>query len=227
MKIDAIILSNTADLSHYGLTCRTINSLKQSDKIDEINIQVIESQNQSAFEENGFVYLNSTTIFPNQPFGYNKFLNIGIKHSTADWILICNNDLLFTEDWLIGAKKAIETHPHIKSFSPKCPNWHLHKSLPDESVIEGYTVPIEVCGWCILLHRSLIDNYELFDEQFDFWYQDNDYAMVLQSNNEKHALVTSSKVYHMVSASHDLIKDRHDEFTHGQRQKFIDKWNNR
>ena len=64
MKIDAIILSNTADLSHYGLTCRTINSLKQSDKIDEINIQVIESQNQSVFEENGFVYLNSTTIFP-------------------------------------------------------------------------------------------------------------------------------------------------------------------
>jgi GT2 family glycosyltransferase len=224
MNIDAIILSNTSDLHYYGLTCRTINSLKQSDKLNEIKILVVESQDRSKFEEEGFSYINCNTIFPNQKFGYNKFLNIGIKHSTAEWILICNNDLLFTEDWLVEAKKVIEAHPNIKSFSPKCPKWESHKDIADGSIIEGYTVPVQICGWCILLHRSLIDNYELFDEQFDFWFQDNDYSMVLQSNNEKHALMTSSKVYHMASSSHDLLKDNLNELTYGQYEKFRNKW---
>ena len=74
------------------------------------------------------------------------------------------------------------------------------------------------------MHRSLIDKYEVFDEQFDFWYQDNDYAMVLKTNNEKHALMGLSKVYHMISGSHDLLKENQYAFTHAQQQKFINKW---
>lgn len=224
MKIDAIILSNTADLHRYALTCRTINTLKQSDKLNEVDVYIVESQDTDSIHKNGFIYTGCTTIYPRQPFGYNKFLNIGIKHTTSEWILVCNNDLLFTDNWLLEAKRIIELNPDIKSFSPRCPDWHLHKNLPSVSLVEGYTVPVQIVGWCILMHRSLIDQYHLFDEQFDFWYQDNDYAMVLQTNNERHGLMVNSNVYHVESASHDLISDRHKELTIGQQQKFYNKW---
>lgn len=222
-NIDAIILSNSPDLAHYGLTCRTINSLKESDCEGEINIIVVESQNYLNFAQSGYLYNGCNTVHPEQKFGYNKFLNIGLQHSNSEWILICNNDLFFTKNWLNVAKDIIERYPDIKSFSPICPNWHLHQKI-DGEISEGYTVSKEICGWCILLHRSLIDKYDLFDEQFEFWYQDDDYAMTLQTNNERHALMTQSKVYHMVSGSHDLLKERKNELTHLQQQKFINKW---
>jgi GT2 family glycosyltransferase len=223
MNIDAIILSNAPDLHYYGMTCRTINSLKNSDIFNEINITVVESQSRIEFETAGLSYNSCEIIHPEQPFGYNKFLNIGLKNTNSEWVLICNNDLFFTKTWLTEAKKIIEQRPDIKSFSPKCPHWQLHQNIT-EDIVEGCTVSNELCGWCILMHRSLIDTYQLFDEQFDFWYQDDDYSMVLKTNNEKHALMGSSKVYHMISGSHGLLKEKHHEFTYAQQKKFIDKW---
>lgn len=225
MNIDAIILSNSKELVHYGLTCRTINSLRNSDKYNDIKkIIVVESQNILNFQQSGYMYPDCCIVHPDKKFGYNKFLNIGLKHSTSDWILICNNDLFFTNNWLEKAKDVINKYPNIKSFSPICPNWYLHQGINDDITI-GYTVSKEICGWCILLHRSIITNYDLFDEQFEFWYQDNDYAMVLQSNNELHGLMGQSKVYHMVSASHNLMDENlRNEMTYGQQQKFINKW---
>jgi len=225
MTIDAIILSNSSDLAHYGLTSRTINSLRVSDHCNDVDIIVVESQSILDFQTNGFLYPGCKIIHPKESFGYNKFLNIGIDQTDPDseWILICNNDLFFTKDWLSEAKKIIEKYPDIRSFSPRCPNWHLHQN-PSGDIVEGYTVSKEICGWCILLHRDIIDECGLFDEQFDFWYQDNDYAMTLESFNIKHALMNNSKVYHMVSGSHDLLNDRYQELTHNQQQKFLNKW---
>lgn len=225
MNIDAIILSNSSDLSHYGMTCRTVNSLRESDKFNNIEkIIIVESQDIVDFKTAGFTYNNCQVIHPQEKFGYNKFLNIGLKYSTSEWLLICNNDLFFTKNWLIYAKEIIDAYPNIKSFSPVCPNWHLHKNISAD-IVEGYEVSNQVCGWCILMHKSLITKYALFDEQFEFWYQDNDYAMILKTNQEQHALMGKSKVYHIVSGSHDLLKDRHTELTYGQEQKFINKWN--
>jgi GT2 family glycosyltransferase len=224
MNIDAIILSNSSDMSHYGVTCRTVNSLRESDKFNNINkIIIIESQDIVDFKKSGFTYNNCQVIHPQEKFGYNKFLNIGLKYSNSEWILICNNDLFFTKDWLSEMEKIVEKYPEFKSFSPRCPNWHLHQSI-DGELLEGYTVSKNICGWCILLHRSVVEECDLFDEQFDFWYQDNDYAMTLESKNIKHALVPNSKVYHMISSSHDLLADRKYEMTHGQQQIFNKKW---
>ena len=222
MIIDSIILSKAADLERYGLTGRTINSLKNSEEWSG-NVIVVESVNELDFKQLGFVYHDCSVIHPEEKFNYNRFLNIGIAQSKADWILICNNDLFFTKSWLKSMKDVLLKNPEILSASPISPNWHLHSSLPQEGIIYGYTVANQVCGWCILMHRSLIDTCKLFDEQFEFWYQDNDYAMSLECNNIKHALICDSKVYHMTNASHDLLENRHDA-TYGQSEKFYNKW---
>lgn len=224
MEIDAIILSKTSDMSHYGLTCRTINSLKSSSDWNG-NIIVVESEKELGFKQNGFSYPNCNVLFPEEEFNYNRFLNLGIKESESEWIMICNNDLFFTKDWFTNIRKTIENNPTIQSFSPKAPTWHLHNSFNDSDLIPGYIVSAHVCGWCILVHRDVISKCNLFDETFKFWYQDNDYAMSLKSKGVIHALDCSSKVYHMVSGSHDIL-NKSQEMTHGQQQNYINKWKN-
>ncbi len=222
MIIDAIILSKTIDLERYGLTCRALNSLRASDGWDG-NIIIVESMPRQHIRENGFIYNNCEVVFPESDFNYNKFLNIGISASKADWVLICNNDLYFYKNWFNEIKRVIYKNNTVESFSPVSPTWHLHQDLINDCEI-GYQVSKHVCGWCILVKRSVIDNCELFDEQFKFWYQDNDYAQTLEKNNILHGVVKNSRVQHFVSKSYDLLGADEYSMTHNQQQTFNGKW---
>ena len=75
---------------------------------------------------------------------------------------------------------------------------------------------------CIEMRQWLENN---FDEQFKFWYQDNDYAFTLQKFGFKHALITKSKVKHLLSKSHNLI-DRKEKYnmTDGLITNLQNKW---
>lgn len=221
MNVDTVILSKTSDLNHYGLTCRTINSLRSS--LDYTgNIIIVESEKEEIIKREGFIYEGCHVIYPKHKFNYNKFLNIGISKCTADWILLCNNDLFFFKDWWVKMLKAIDDNKDVLSYSPCSPTWHLHTNLDMYEI--GYTVSKHICGWCILLHREVINKCNLFDETFEFWYQDNDYAMTIKSNNIKHCVVRDSKVHHFISGSHDLLGNLHNDLTHGQQDKFVKKW---
>lgn len=222
MSISAIILSKTSDLEHYGLTCRTINSLRNSTGWD-YDINIIESMPESAIKDNGFVYSGCKVIYPEVEFNYNKFLNIGISNCEGDWILICNNDLYFYKNWLQEINAILSKDSDIKSICPISPTWHLHQDQTGDYEI-GYEVSKHICGWCILADRDMINKCELFDENFKFWYQDNDYSMTLQKNNIKHCLSKNSRVQHFISKSYDLLGSNEYSMTHEQQQVFIDKW---
>jgi len=75
------------------------------------------------------------------------------------------------------------------------------------------------------MHKDVITQCNLFDPRFEFWYQDNDYALTIEKAGIKHALVTDSRVYHDVSGSHDLLTtDNTHNMTNGQLQVLKDKW---
>jgi GT2 family glycosyltransferase len=222
MTISAIVLSKTSDLEHYGLTCRTINSLQSSTGWVH-DIIIVESMPESHIKENGFIYPGCEVIYPETEFNYNKFLNIGIASAKADWVLLCNNDLYFYKNWLQEINIVLESDSDVKSICPISPSWHLHQDLKDNYEI-GYDVSKHICGWCILANRDMINNCNLFDENFKFWYQDNDYAMTLQKNNIKHCLSKQSRVQHFISKSYNLLGLDEYLMTHGQQQIFVEKW---
>jgi GT2 family glycosyltransferase len=77
------------------------------------------------------------------------------------------------------------------------------------------------------MHKSVLNKIGDFDEEFKFWYQDDDYAKTLLKNKIKHALITKSKVTHLLSKSHDFIEDsKKFEMTNGLGVKFNKKWFN-
>ena len=235
MNIGCIILTNTKDLSKYGMCQRAIHSLLWSEQTMEFNIVVVES-NKNALNQ-GFIYdlrtPNILTVTPDEEFGYNKFLNIGInmlrvnRSDLPEWVIIANSDIIFTQHWLTNMLEWQKNNNSILSMSPWEPNWHTAKGLDKkDGPFIGYRVSYEITGWCLVIHRDVFSKCGLFDPQFKFWYQDNDYALTLKKENIKHALIPSSRVYHMVSGTHDIIPpEKLHQMTHGQHEIFKRKWN--
>jgi len=223
-QVDIIILSNTASLKHYGLTTRTLNTLRASEKEFKFNEIIVETN--PNYLQDGYVYHNSTVIIPGEEFNYNRFLNIGLTECKSDWIVISNNDVIYTENWFTKLMIFQKKVPEVLSMSPYEPNWHKQHGLNNDVTHHyGYRAAHEIAGWCIVVHKSVIDQCNLFDETFNFWYQDNDYGLTLQQHSIPHALVTTSRVYHETSSSHDTVPStKLQEMTYNQTAVFNKKW---
>lgn len=226
-SIDVIFLTKTSNFHHYGLTQRSINSLFYNNSNVDLNVIVIETNTLSYLD--GFYYHGCTVVHPDEDFNYNKFVKIGLRHCKNKFVIICNNDLLFTENSMVNMIASMERN-NIKSSSPMEPNYHP-RSCGDldylSGPIEGYVVTKHICGWCVAIDRSILHEYnDFFDERFVFWYQDCDYSLTLQSHGIKHFLLPNFKVRHEFCGSHDLLGSQVHEMTYGQLDIFKSKWPN-
>jgi GT2 family glycosyltransferase len=219
MKLSTIILAMTTTEELSRMTSNCISSLIVSESTIEMEIIIIESNKNylnSNFKYPEFV----TVIVPESDFNFHKFLNIGIKASTGEYVALCNNDLIFYNNWFSEILKVKEENPSIKSFSPS-------GKIDDCSFTNkfeiGYKVRTHVMGWCIIANREVFPRIGFLDEIFDFNYADNDYAMTLKKYNIKHALVNTSKVEHLEREKRrDMIKDVDELYKTLQSQTNID-----
>lgn len=207
MQIDVVILSLCLTPETFQMNSDCISSLISSEKEHSFNVIVMESN--KAFYDLEFVYEHHVNIIiPEEKFNYNKFLNIAIKSTSNSYICFCNNDLLFKKNWLSEIIRIKKNHPEIQSFSPKDPEYKTVKNkFIDEDYFLGYEVGWQYFAACHLIERNVFEKTGLFDEQFDFYYQDNDFAMCLRKNNILHALVTNSNVTHVVETSGKVKND--------------------
>jgi GT2 family glycosyltransferase len=193
MKVSVIVLAMTTTEELFRMTSNCISSLIASESAIEMEIIIIESNKN--YPNSGFGYPEFVkVIIPESDFNFHKFLNVGIKVSTGEYIALCNNDLIFYNNWFSEILKVKEENPSIKSFSPsgKIDDYSFSK------IFElGYKVRTHVMGWCIVANREVFPRIGFLDETFDFNYADNDYAMTLKKYNIKHALVNTSKVEHL------------------------------
>ena len=226
MNIDIIILSyaKTVELKQITLNC--LKSLAASENPDEIlfNTLVIESNK----EMQPYQYPGTKTIYPEVAFGYNKYMNIGINATNNFFLCLCNNDLIFHQGWATEILKAFGQFPILSSANPYSEGMHYDARLKDmDNVIrndENLHINGILTGWCIFVKRSVFQKIGQLDERFTFWYADNDYNLTLRKFGLKHALVKSSLVTHLFCQSHDLLMDKKEELTTGQKIVFDKKW---
>lgn len=223
MIIDVIILSYAKNDSIVKMNNDCINSLNFSSDTHKFNILLIETESTKEYK---YEQKNIRVVQPKIDFNYNKFLNIGLKECKNDWILISNNDTIYHKDFLEFMLEANQKDNTILSMSPMDDGWHRHQLFDKtKKIYYGYRTSYEVAGWSILVNNSVIKKINGFDEQFTFWYQDNDYAKSLEINGIKHALITDSKVTHLLSKSHELIEpEKKYQMTDGLGINFMNKW---
>ena len=224
IEIDIIILSyaQTDELQKMTIDC--LNSLISSEDAEKIkfNIVVIES----CKDLKPYQYVNSKTIYPDVPFGYHRYMNLGIRITASPYVCLCNNDLIFHQNWATEILKPFEQFADVHSASPICSIHHpkIGYKLNDGLKL-GYRVREELSGWCIFMKRDIFRLTGKLDENYIFWCADNDYANMLWVMKLNHVLVTASIVDHLENKTlNNQSKERREELTDKEVIYFDKKW---
>lgn len=190
MKLSAIILAKTDSESNFEMTMHCIRTLLDS----ESDAQIIVVESNKTITQTAYRYPdNVRLVIPDGDFNFHKFLNIGIRESSGEYIALLNNDLVFNKDWFAEILKVAHKRPDILSFSPAADPEKKY----DKEYETGYKVRTHVNGWCLVARRKVFDRVGMLDETFDFNYADNDYAMTLKKYDIRHAVVFNSRVVHL------------------------------
>jgi len=80
-------------------------------------------------------------------------------------------------------------------------------------------------GWCIVIKKTALDKIVPFDEQFDMYYQDNDYAELIKKEGIKHAIVRHSIAVHRGTVRVESLSDEVKKKNEEDELKFRTKWN--
>jgi GT2 family glycosyltransferase len=197
--IDVIILSDTDSKSKQVMTENAIRSLFSSEDplFNRFNVTIVESC--PAFP--GYDAKYGRTIHPGCKFGFNKFMNVGIRAGSAEYVCLCNNDVVFHPGWATHMLAAMNQDPSIESCCPYCGIYHPTRGIkPDALPILGYHFEVLI-GWCILIKRSVIERIGPLDERITFWFAERDYGNTLENCGIRHALIPAARVDHLRSQS--------------------------
>ena len=220
--VDIIILSKADNDSLFQMNLNCINSLLESENKDVIkfNIVLIESNKKASYK-----YPKTQIIVPDEQFGYNRFLNIGIKYCRGDYHAFCNNDLIFHKGWMTAVLEFSKQYPDCMSFSPIDCKYPTMKEVAEGKHSNwGYMIKYQIAGWCIVVKKEIFNHINcLFDSKFDFYFADNDYGLTLLKNNVKHSLISNSIVDHLHGQS-TSIEDKKNyllELSEGSYPKYL------
>jgi GT2 family glycosyltransferase len=224
--IDIIILSYAQTNKSRLMTENCVKSLINSEETEVIKFNIIVIESEKSLKP--FKYEGTTTIYPETTFGYHRYMNLGLNASFHKSICICNNDLIFYKSWATNILREFEQH-NLFSGSPMCGIYHPTIGYKlNSGVYFGYQVRNQLAGWCIFFRRELLELTGRLDENFKFWFADNDYGATLRALNLRHALITSSRVDHLESAT---LKDQDSQtrwrLTHGESWYWHKKWDYR
>lgn len=179
--VDIIILSKAKTYRDSLMTQKAIDTALDGANGLPINVIVIE----------GGVgdYHDAKTVYTNEKFNYNKFANDGVAMGTAEWIMIANNDLEFTNGWLHNLLAA-----ENDVVSPHEPTDARQKGIIDNQ--KGFECGRHFSGWCFMIKRKLWLEIGGFDTDVDFWCSDDVVIEQVRAAGVTPMLVKESIVRH-------------------------------
>lgn len=222
LNIDIIILSFAKDEKLKSLTMQTVRTALQSEDPEKIRFNVLVIESNKSMKP--YQYPGTITMYPDTSFGYHKYMNIGIRATSGEYVCLCNNDLVFHKGWASAILDAMAKDPALMSASPYCDNYHKKEGFDENGPPqEGYAGLLG--GWCIFMKRKIFDIIGMLDEKLIFWYCDADYCKTLEKFDIKNCLIPASKVTHLGSESLKTVDDiEYQKLTQVPRFYYSYKW---
>lgn len=201
-KVGIIFVSKADTDVKRVMTQYAIDTAREFGGDNEITIIVAESIR-------GVEYKDAEVFYHDvEPFNYNKVLNLSRgKLKDKDFILFCNNDLVFTENWLdnLLENKGL-------CLSPKEPTDGRQSNITEDT--KGYGVARHFSGWCFGLRKKALQEIKSFNEDYPFWFADNVVVDELKKLKIEPVLVVKSIVKHLGSQTlQDLEKEKKNKIT--------------
>tara|TARA_Y100000588_G_scaffold148864_2_gene162868 strand:+ start:517 stop:1608 length:1092 start_codon:yes stop_codon:yes gene_type:complete len=151
--------------------------------------------------------------------GYAKSINLGVKSATGEFLVLLNNDLVFTDGWLepmlqcyeeklrVGTVGNIQKNIFTRSIDHAGiifdligrPD-HFGKNFPFLFPFDYREFPA-VTAACMVIKRSLFTSLNGFDEAFLNGGEDVDLCLRLGEKGLRNLIAGKSQVWHHVSAT--------------------------
>lgn len=207
-KVGIIFVANSTNEEMVLMTQNAIITARQYAQGYDLDILVAESTDYAQYA--GAEVFNHNI----RPFNYNKVLNEAKKKLKADFILFCNNDLLFTENWLdhLLDNKGL-------CLSPKEPTDGRQAHIKEDT--SGYSVATHFNGWCFGLRKEALEKIGDFNEDYQFWFSDNVVVDRFKELGIEPTLVVKSVVKHLGSKTlANLGKEEKYNFTYKEVDRY-------
>ena len=186
---------------------------------------------------------NVKLIFNENNLGFPTAVNQGIKASDGNYIVIANNDIVFTKRWLEGLLKAINKKNYYMIAGPisnlvsgfqidqnaRYKSVEEMKKYADEARIKNKDMFFEfprVAFLCALIKRELIDKIGGLDERFSPGnFEDDDFCLRAQLAGYKTIIVKDVFIHHYGSKSFTAEgMQKYADRLNKNRQIFVEKW---
>lgn len=160
-------------------------------------------------------------------YGFAEGNNIGMRYalsSSADYILIINNDIVVSPDFLTELIKVTEKDSQIGIAGPTCYyynwpdviwatgvriNWWtgsvrdiVGRGTLDKGQYHGIMEVDGVTGCAMLIRKQVLDIISLFDSSFPFGNEDDEFCIRARRRGQfKVVYIPNSKIWHKVARS--------------------------
>ncbi|TVX89440.1 glycosyltransferase [Paenibacillus agilis] len=214
------MLTSIVILTHNKLdyTIQCIESIRRYTRPNSYEIIVVD--NKSTDETVPWLSAQSDirVIYNEQNEGFPKGCNQGIEISNGDHILLLNNDVIVTENWLdnligcltsdedIGAVSCVTNHCSYGQTIPVSYNsvesMQLFAKQYNYSNRNQWEERLKLVGFCMLIRKSVVDQIGLLDERFTPGnYEDDDYSVRIRKAGYKLILCKDTFIHHFGSVS--------------------------
>lgn len=245
--LDIIIISYNG----RNLTVNCINSILDSyfyKYIDNIKITIVDNNSSDDTIEYISKHYPEIEIIKNKEnLGYSAAVNIGMKNTKNDYVIITNNDVVFTEHSIDILLTSIKNIPKAGLIGPQqfYPNGKWQRSYGDFSgikcglkylfcitlivnIFNKYFYNINnknrkrkkveyIDGATLLVSRKIFNVIDGFDEDYFFYGEDMDFSYKLKIRNYNRYIIPKAIVYHHRGGS-DIKKT----FTKEKQELLID-----
>jgi GT2 family glycosyltransferase/glycosyltransferase involved in cell wall biosynthesis len=253
-------IKSYAELKHHNkftsIITLTFNGLKYTKELIE-SIQKNTAENyeliivDNASSDDTIEYLkeleknhnNFKIIFNKKNLGFPAGINQGINQASGDYLLIVNNDVVVTKNWLKRMIQVAESNPQIGMVGP-ISNYvsgvQLDKGAKYKSISEmnSYAKKISktnkgqilefprVAFLCTLIKKEVTEKLGGLDEIFTPGnFEDDDYCLRAQLSGFKTVVAKDVFIHHHGSKSFKASGEKqYGERLKINKKKFIDKW---
>ncbi len=174
--------------------------------------------------------------------GFARGCNQGIEASKGEYILLLNNDVLVTKNWLSGMLEHLSRAPDIGIVGPMTN--HISGAQKAEGVTYGSTAALEafalefrernrhrrvpsrrLVGFCMLFRRSLLDDIGPLDETFGTGnFEDDDFCLRASLAGYRNIIAGDVFIHHYGSRSFIGNRIHYAASLAGNRKIFDEKW---
>ncbi|MCL6603780.1 MAG: glycosyltransferase family 2 protein [Paenibacillus sp.] len=174
--------------------------------------------------------------------GFPVACNLGLQLACGDELMLLNNDVIVSRNWLSNLKQALYSSPDIgivgpitnyasgrqqvETFYEGIPAFHKATettNIPDPS---KWRETLRLVGMCFLFKREVLDIVGLLDERFSpGHYEDDDYCFRARLLGYRLLIAGDALVHHEGSVSFKQVYiGGWQELVERNRRLFIDKW---